>query len=168
MAQIQRTEVNANHVLIYFEEVRVFVTLLGPGEPLEVLTSQPRFQRVYFTYTAYRITKTSGISVSHPVVFNSLQPHRLQLTKLFCPSKKFSRKEYWSGLPFPSPEESSWPRDWSWVSHIVGRFFLPSEPPGKHHIIKLPCISCMKGVGEENSYRGKWILAKSIGLIYYI
>ena len=26
---------------------------------------------------------------------------------------------------------SSWPRDWTWVSRIVGRCFLPSEPPGK-------------------------------------
>ena len=70
MAQIQRTEVSTNHVLIYFEEVRFSVTLLDPGEPLEVLTSQPRFQRMYFTYTAYRITKVSGISVSHSVVTN--------------------------------------------------------------------------------------------------
>ena len=27
------------------------------------------------------------------------------------PSVGFSRQEYWSGLPFPSPGESSWPRD---------------------------------------------------------
>ena len=31
--QIQRTEVNVNHVLIYFEEVRFSVTLLDLGEP---------------------------------------------------------------------------------------------------------------------------------------
>ena len=35
-------------------------------------------------------------------------------------SMGFSRQEYWSGLPFPSPED---PRDWTQVSHIVGRFF---------------------------------------------
>ena len=26
-------------------------------------------------------------------------------------SMEFSRHEYWSGYPFPSPGESSWPRD---------------------------------------------------------
>ena len=35
----------------------------------------------------------------------------------------FSRQEYWSGLPFPSPGESSWPRDQTRVSCIAGRFF---------------------------------------------
>ena len=35
----------------------------------------------------------------------------------------FSRQQYWSGLPFPSPGESSWPRDWTWVS-CIGRQIL--------------------------------------------
>ena len=64
------------------------------------------------------------------------------------PSMGFSRQEYWSGLPFPSPGDlpgssihgifqarilewvaisffrgSSQPRDWTQVSHIVGRRF---------------------------------------------
>ena len=39
------------------------------------------------------------------------------------PSMGFSRQEYWSGLPFPSPGESSQPRDRSQVSHIAGRCF---------------------------------------------
>ena len=39
------------------------------------------------------------------------------------PSTGLSRQEYWSGLPFPSPGESSWPRDWTRVSHIPGRRF---------------------------------------------
>ena len=38
-------------------------------------------------------------------------------------SKGFSRQEYWSGLPFPSPGESSQPRNWTQVSCIAGRFF---------------------------------------------
>ena len=33
----------------------------------------------------------------------------------------FSRQEYWSGLPFPSPGDLSRPRDRTRVSHIVGR-----------------------------------------------
>ena len=33
------------------------------------------------------------------------------------------RQEYWSGLPFLPPGESSWPRDRTWMSCIAGRFF---------------------------------------------
>ena len=36
---------------------------------------------------------------------------------------EFSRPEYWSGLPFPSPGQSSWPRDWTQISCIAGWFF---------------------------------------------
>ena len=35
----------------------------------------------------------------------------------------FSRQEYWSELPFPSPGGSSWPRDWTRVS-CTGRRIL--------------------------------------------
>ena len=45
----------------------------------------------------------------------------------------FSRQEYWSGLPCPPPQGSSWPRDQthdSCVSSIAGRFFT-TEPHGK-------------------------------------
>ena len=48
------------------------------------------------------------------------------------PSMGFSRQEYWSGLPFPSPGESSRPRDRTQVSHIAGRCFnlwAPREAP---------------------------------------
>ena len=38
-------------------------------------------------------------------------------------SKEFSRQEYWSGLPFPSPGESSLSRDQTWISCIADRFF---------------------------------------------
>ena len=40
-------------------------------------------------------------------------------------SMGFSRKEYWSGLSFPSPGESSQHRDRTQVSHIAGRHFNP-------------------------------------------
>ena len=36
---------------------------------------------------------------------------------------EFSRQEYWSGLPFPSPANLPNPRDWTRVSWIAGRFF---------------------------------------------
>ena len=38
-------------------------------------------------------------------------------------SMGFSKQEYWSGLPFPLPGESSWPRDQTQVS-CVGRRIL--------------------------------------------
>ena len=38
-------------------------------------------------------------------------------------SLEFSRQEYWSGLPCPSPGESSQPRDGTQVSCITGGFF---------------------------------------------
>ena len=37
-------------------------------------------------------------------------------------SMGFSRQEYWSGLPLPSPGDLSDPGI-SWISHIAGRFF---------------------------------------------
>ena len=38
-------------------------------------------------------------------------------------SMGFSRREYWNGLPSPSPGVSSQPRDQTRVSLIAGRFF---------------------------------------------
>ena len=38
-------------------------------------------------------------------------------------SMGFSRQEYWSGLPFPSPGGSSRPRDWTCIS-CIGRWSL--------------------------------------------
>ena len=38
-------------------------------------------------------------------------------------SMGFSRQEHWSGLPFPSPRESSRPRDRTQVSNTAGRHF---------------------------------------------
>ena len=56
------------------------------------------------------------------------------------PSMGFSRQEYWSGLPFPSPgdlpDPGMEPRDRTGVSRIEGRA-LTSEPPGKPHLIKV-------------------------------
>ena len=39
------------------------------------------------------------------------------------PSVEFSRQEYWSGLPFPSPGDLPYPGIKTWVSGISGRFF---------------------------------------------
>ena len=49
---------------------------------------------------------------------------------------EFLRQEYWSGLPFPSPEESSQPKDQT-KSPALQADSLLTEPPGKPilHII---------------------------------
>ena len=46
--------------------------------------------------------------LSCSVVSDSLRPHGLQPTRLFCPWG-FSRQEYWSGLPCPPPGDLSNP-----------------------------------------------------------
>ena len=46
-------------------------------------------------------------------------------------SMSFSRQEYWSGLPFPPPGESSWLRDQCWVSCIGRQTLYHREPLGK-------------------------------------
>ena len=52
------------------------------------------------------------VCVSHSVGTDSLRPHGLS------PVRLFSRQEYWRGLPFPSPGESSRPRDQSRVPSV--------------------------------------------------
>ena len=46
----------------------------------------------------------------------TLQPHRLQPARLLCPWG-FSRREYWSGLPCPPPEDLSNPGTEPSLSH---------------------------------------------------
>ena len=58
---------------------------------------------------------------SHLVVSNSLQPHRHEAP----PSMGFSRQEYWSGLPFPSP--------WN--------FLTQGSNPGLPHCSRSRCFS---------------------------
>ena len=46
--------------------------------------------------------------ISCLVMSSSLWPHGLQPARFLCPCR-FSRQEYWSGLPFPSPGDLSHP-----------------------------------------------------------
>ena len=90
--------------------------------------------------------------LSHSVVSDFLQAHRLQLARLLCPYR-FSRQEYWRGLPRPPPGDLP-------NSGIKPRYpilqadSLPSEPPGKplRHSRLCYIATCM---GEE--FRGEWI-----------
>ena len=49
----------------------------------------------------------------------------------------FPRQEYWSGQPSPSSKESSWPGDWTWISHIAGRFFTVWTKTHKYYQMKV-------------------------------
>ena len=53
------------------------------------------------------------------------------------PSMGFSRQEYRSGLPFPSPEDLPDPGIEP-GSPALQADALPSEPPGKHHVSSRP------------------------------
>ena len=78
-----------------------------------------------FQYSSYKNERKKSCSV----VSNSLQPHGLVAYQGPL-SMRFSRQEYWSGLPFPSPGDlpnpGIEPR-----SPALRADALPSEPPGK-------------------------------------
>ena len=62
----------------------------------------------------------------------------------------FSRQDYWSGLPFPSPGDLPM----SPVSPALAGGFFTTEPPGKHYLAKI--------VGKNNNLPTweKWIHIK--------
>ena len=70
------------------------------------------------------------VCVSRSVVSDSATPwtvaHQAPL------SVGFTGQEYWSGLPFPPPGESSQPRDPAPVSQIADRFFTILSHQGSH------------------------------------
>ena len=70
-------------------------------------------------------------------VSDSLQSYGLWPARLLCPWG-FSRQEYWSGLPFPSPGDLSNPGVKP-VSPALQMDSLPAELPGKS-LILLPCF----------------------------
>ena len=63
----------------------------------------------------------------------------------------FSRQEYWSGLPCPSPGGHSRPRDRTRVSYIscMGRrFFTTSAPWEAVNLYKAACQLCLNKIGR--------------------
>ena len=73
---------------------------------------------------------------------DSLRPHGLTVARHAPLSMEFSRQEHWSGLPFPSPGESSWLRDRTRVSCIGVRFFT-LWATGKPLLIKCFQHNCL-------------------------
>ena len=54
-------------------------------------------------------------------------------------SMEFSRQEYWSGLPFPSPGDLPHP-EIEPVSAVLADRFFTTEPPGKSTFSLFPCL----------------------------
>ena len=71
-------------------------------------------------------TKSESVTLS--VVSDSATPRTVVREAPL--SMEFSRKEYWSGLPFPSPEDLPDPGI-KRMSPALQADSLPSEPPGK-------------------------------------
>ena len=80
---------------------------------------------------------------THSVLSDSVTPWTVAYQAL--PSMEFSKEEYWSGLPFPSPGDLPHPVIEP-GSPALQADALPSEPPGKYFTLpKLP-------VNSENVY----------------
>ena len=98
----------------------------------------------------------------------TLNPTLLRPQTVVCQaprSMEFSRQEYWSRLPFPSPRDLPNP-DIKTVSCIAGRFFT-TETPGKPNMCRVPVktilcvfVHCYVYVLKIHSYE----LRQSLGL----
>ena len=75
------------------------------------------------------------VSVSHSVRSNSLRSHGLYSPPAFFTG--FSRQEYWSGLPFPSPGHLSHPGIEPMSPALAGKFFTIWAT--RDSAIKIPC-----------------------------
>ena len=58
-------------------------------------------------------------------------------------SMKFSRQEYWSGLPFPPPGDLPDPRMEPGSPALAGRVFI-TEPPGNRLSQNIDCMEVVK------------------------
>ena len=91
--------------------------------------------------------------LSRSVVSNSLRPHGLQPARLLCPWG-FSRQEYWSGLPCPSPGDLH--NQGIETRSPTGGFFLLSEPPGKPKNTGVSSLPLLQGIfSTQESSRGR-------------
>ena len=107
---------------------------IASASEAEVLTTElpEKFQNT--NLNACRVK--SAYILSRSVVSDSATPWMVALQSLL--SKLFSRQEYWSGLPFPSPGNLPDPGIESVFPALAGGFFA-TEPCGK------PCWECCSG-----------------------
>ena len=83
------------------------------------------------TAALFAVQKVCAV-LSHSVMSDSLQLHRLQPARILCPWR-FSREEYWGGLPCPPPGDLPNPGIKP-KSPALQADSLPSGPPGKPHL----------------------------------
>ena len=73
----------------------------------------------------------------------------------------FPRQEYRSGWPFPYPGDLPWPRNWTWISWIAGRFFIDWAMRENHLVcleIETPNMVSTDAVGEGFRRRKAFLL----------
>ena len=87
--------------------------------------------------------------LSCSVVSNTLQSYGLQPTGLLCPGISWERILEWVGIPFS--RGSSWPRDWTHVSHIAGGVFTTrvTREALIRHRVKLIILSDIWGLTRK-------------------
>ena len=83
-------------------------------------------------------------------------------------SMEFSRQEYWSGLPFPSPGDLPWTRDQTLVSCITGRFFTiwatrEAQTISANHL-KVVQFSSVHSLSRVQLFVTPWISARQASL----
>ena len=104
-----------------------FFTTEPPGKP-QIITFESNFLSIILHYFS---------SESHSVMSNSLQSHGL--------SMEFSRSEYWSAWPIPSPGDlpnpGIKPR-----SPTLQADSLPAEPQGKPKNTGVGSLSLLQGI----------------------
>ena len=94
-------------------------------------------------YSTFVLSALAQDVCARSVVSDSLWPTGLQRARLLSLLMDFSRQEYWSGLPFPTPRHlpNSGTERSSLVSPaLTGRFFTDT-PPGKH-LPEIPLTFC--------------------------
>ena len=148
----------------------IFQTLHSEVRPLQ--GSLPFLLSVSWSETVYFLPPRSSHRIkiywkwSRSVVSDSATPWTIAYQALL--SMGFSRQEYWSGLPFPSPGDLPNPGIEP-GSPALQTDALPSEPPGKPlNLLKWPVtrvepgwgletkgLKMAKGVGEGNGERGR-------------
>ena len=81
-----------------------------------------------------------GESISRSIVADSLQPCKTVACQIPL-SMEFSRQEYWSGLPYPSPEDLLSPRILIQASCTAGRSFtIISIQQAKNRVMHIAWI----------------------------
>ena len=89
---------------------------------------------------------------SRSVMSSSLGPYGLYVACQAHLSMGFSRQEFWSGVPSPSPEDLPDPRMEPGSPALVGGFFT-TEPPGK--LLTEHWIEGTRRAGETWARRGR-------------